>query len=128
MTMTTHQYLNPWHEAGRYGPKYYTTEATPREYGGYLIFNRIPGVCWDIVKDGVCIAQRARMKGARGFIDQLNAPTADLTEAQAYFVKRALKNLPPKPTVEATTAGLQYIIPGAEKRQRPNATQLELLL
>lgn len=30
--------------------------------------------------------------------------------------------------VEATNAGLQYIIPGAEKRQRPNATQLELLI
>lgn len=30
--------------------------------------------------------------------------------------------------VEATDAGLQYVIPGAEKRQNPNATQLELLI
>ena len=31
------------------------------------------------------------------------------------------------PTTEATNAGAQYVIPGAEKVQRPNATQTELL-
>lgn len=33
----------------------------------------------------------------------------------------------PAPLTEATAAGAQAVIPGAEKRQRPTATQLELL-
>lgn len=34
----------------------------------------------------------------------------------------------PAPTVEATAAGAQYVIPGAEKRQARGAAQLSLLL
>lgn len=57
-------YRNPWYDSSKgHDPEYYVTEAEPREYRGYFIYNRIPGVpgrgCWDIVKDGVCVAQRA---------------------------------------------------------------------
>lgn len=60
----TATYKNPWYDASRgHDPEFYTTEAKPREYRGYLIYNRIPGKpghgCWDIVKDGVCVTQRA---------------------------------------------------------------------
>lgn len=72
--MTT-TYKNPWCNGGKCGPEFYTTEATPREYRGYLIYHRIPGGpgygCWDIVKDGVCITQRAgdTNKGLNKIID-----------------------------------------------------------
>jgi hypothetical protein len=47
------------------------TEVTPKEYKGYLIYERIKGVCFDIVKDGACIGMYAGVNGAKGFIDTL---------------------------------------------------------
>jgi len=44
----------------------------------------------------------------------------------AEWRDRCIANAPTR-HAEATPAGLQYIIPGAEKRQRPSAQQLELL-
>jgi hypothetical protein len=78
--MTT-VYKNPWHKPNNptYGPEYYKTDAKPREYKGYLIYNRIPGKpgrgCWDIVKDGICITQRAgdTNHGLNSVIDDLIA-------------------------------------------------------
>lgn len=74
--MTT--YRNPWHKAGGdYGPSFYETEVTPREYRGYLIYNRIDGYgvsgrgVWDVVKNGVCVAQHAGPRGARERIDSM---------------------------------------------------------
>lgn len=31
---------------------------------------RIPGVVWDVVKDGVCVTQRAGLSGAKSFIEE----------------------------------------------------------
>ena len=75
-------YKNPWHILGKqrggkstaYGPPEYQTYATPTEYKGYLIYERIPGSVWDVVKDGVCVTQRAGLGGAKQAIDgRLNA-------------------------------------------------------
>lgn len=46
-------------------------ESKPVEYKGHLIFERIKGVCYDVVKDGVCIGMRAGISGAKRFIDKL---------------------------------------------------------
>lgn len=61
-------YRNPWHKPGKpeYGPEQYRTDAQPEECCGYLIYHRLPLV-WDVVKDGVCISQRAGINGARRF-------------------------------------------------------------
>lgn len=46
------------------------TDATPVKYKGFLIYERIKGVCFDIVKDGVCVSMYAGLNGAKGAIDQ----------------------------------------------------------
>jgi hypothetical protein len=56
------KYKNPWHKADQldtYGPKFYETEARAIKAGPYLVYQRLKGVCWDWVKDGVCLTQRA---------------------------------------------------------------------
>ena len=45
------------------------TDAKPIEYKGYLIYERIKGVCFDIVKNGVCVCMRAGINGAKSAID-----------------------------------------------------------
>lgn len=54
-----------------YGPVMYSTEVKPKEYKGHLIYERIAGSVWDVVKDGVCLTQRAGPNGARQYIDGL---------------------------------------------------------
>lgn len=65
-------YKNPWHKDGRpeYGPIDYVTDVEPKEYRGYLIYNRNP-VVWDVVLDGVCVTQLAGPRGARDAIDRI---------------------------------------------------------
>lgn len=79
--MTQHTYDNPWHRPGKSetGPAIYITDATPAEYRGYLIFQRIRGAVWDVVKDGTCVAQRAGFTGALAAVDEL--ATKNQTEA-----------------------------------------------
>ena len=66
-------YKNPRYQFGlpQYGPAEYSTDATPKEYKGYLIFERVRGHVWDIVKDGTCVHQRAGLNGAKEAIDEL---------------------------------------------------------
>jgi len=76
--MTT-RYKNPWYNPRRnssYDPEYYETDAKPKEYKGYLIYERIPGQVWDIVKDGVCVGQMAGPNGARQRVDELTGTPA----------------------------------------------------
>lgn len=65
------KYRNPWHEPGSeaYGPAEYESEARPREYRGHLIVERIKRACWDVVKDGRCVAQRATGACVDGEVD-----------------------------------------------------------
>lgn len=76
--MTT-TYRNPWHRPldKAYGPPVYQTEARPAEYRGYQIFHRLSEV-WDVVKDGVCVTQRAGADGARRAVDALLTPARPL--------------------------------------------------
>ena len=69
------EYRNPWHKPGKpeYGPVMFRTDARPKVYGDYLIYERIHGTVWDVVKGGECITQRAGPNGARRFIDELTA-------------------------------------------------------
>jgi len=60
-----------------YSPKYQDskpvieTDAKPVEYKGYLIYERIKGVCFDIVRKGVCISMCAGLNGAKKEIDKI---------------------------------------------------------
>lgn len=71
-------YRNPWHcpHDSKYGPAMYETNAKPVLYRGYEIYNRIPGAVWDVVKDGVCVTQRAGKTGALSYIDQYGVQAA----------------------------------------------------
>lgn len=66
-------YINPLHHHGNsmYGPNQYSTDAKPKSYKGYLIYERIEGVCFDVVLNGTCVTQRAGINGARRAIDEL---------------------------------------------------------
>lgn len=66
-------YKNPWYKPKNptYGPEYYTTDAKPLEYKGFSIYERFIDICFDVVKDGTCISQRAGLNGAKRFIDSL---------------------------------------------------------
>lgn len=50
------QWFNPMHG---HDPEIYRTDAKPIEYRGYFFYERIKGRCWDIVRNGVCVGQRA---------------------------------------------------------------------
>jgi hypothetical protein len=75
--MTTYRNLfhNP-HDP-QYGPREITTDAIPTEFQGYLIYERVRGVVWDVVKDGVCVTQRAGINGAREWIGYEVADNCD---------------------------------------------------
>jgi hypothetical protein len=75
MIKKVERYRNPWHQGAdkvnAYGPPLYTTDVKSKEYKGHLIYERIKGMCWDVVKDGVCVTQRAGLSGAKKAIDNL---------------------------------------------------------
>jgi hypothetical protein len=60
-------FYNPSHG---HDPEFYETDAKPVEYQGCLLYQRIKGCCWDVVKDGVCIGQYGGRSGAEAFIDR----------------------------------------------------------
>lgn len=67
----TARYRNPWFRPrGDHGPEFYETDAKPVEYRGYLIYQRVKGAVWDVVRDGVCVTRRAGITGAKRAIDQ----------------------------------------------------------
>lgn len=82
-----HRYQNPWHNphCTDYGPAFYETDKEPVEYRGFQIFQRIPGA-WELVKDGVCLTQRAGKDGPRALADALMGNASDEPE---WFVERA---------------------------------------
>jgi len=73
--MTEHRYRNPWARASD-SPEYVRT-VEPIKYHGALIFRVLPGQ-FDVVKAGVCIAQRGGLEGAKlvaEAVEDLQAPT-----------------------------------------------------
>lgn len=64
------------------GPEFYETEAQPTEHRGYLIYERIRGHVWDVVKNGWCVTQRAGFDGACRAIDELLSRQAEVKNAK----------------------------------------------
>jgi hypothetical protein len=65
------RYRNSFYDSVHgYDPEFYETDAKPVEYKGYLLYQRLHGRCWDVVKDGVCIGQYAGRSGAQAFVDR----------------------------------------------------------
>lgn len=82
------EYINPWHKSGRpeYGPRTYTTEAPPKEYRGFQLYQRI-GQSVDVVKDGVCVTQRGGPRGGREAVDAFwDAPANWESERMAGYL------------------------------------------
>jgi hypothetical protein len=71
------KYRNPWYKSdqGHYGPRYFETDAKPVEHAGHLIYQRVPGQVWDVVKDGVCLTQLAGPNGAKEAAEKLRDGT-----------------------------------------------------
>lgn len=57
-----HTYRNPW--AKPFEPQDYTRHVDPVDYLGCQLF-RVHPAQWDVVKAGVCIAQRCSLMGAK---------------------------------------------------------------
>lgn len=66
------EYRNSFYSARGSDPAIYRTEVRPVEYKGLLLYQRIKGVCWDVVRDDVCIGQYAGRSGAEAFVDRLS--------------------------------------------------------
>jgi hypothetical protein len=49
----------------------FSTAAKPIHYRGFQIFERIKGRSFELVKDGVCLTQRAGRNGPRNLVDAL---------------------------------------------------------
>jgi len=68
------RYENPWHDpTDRMSRSHFETDIRPVKYRGYLIYHRIKsssgGDCYDVVKDDLCLTQRAGLNGAKKAID-----------------------------------------------------------
>jgi hypothetical protein len=89
--MTTAKYKNPWYDPTHgHDPAVYITDVKPVEYRGYKIYQRMKGVCWDVVKDGVCIGQRCGKSGAISLIDLIHDKPKDFWAERALgFLKDA---------------------------------------
>ena len=58
-------YTNPWHIPGNfYSPKEFTRDIKPIIHAGCEIY-KVNKDQYDVVKSGVCIAQRAGLNGAK---------------------------------------------------------------
>lgn len=79
---TVSRYRNPWHRSGE--PEFYETTTKPVEYRGFQIFHRFGG--WELVKDGVCLTQRAGKNGPRNLADAL---CGDLNDEPEWLVESA---------------------------------------
>jgi hypothetical protein len=75
--MSEHRYRNPW--AKPHEPQDYTRNVDPIEHKGCLIFHVLPDQ-WDVVRDGVCIAQRVSLDGAKYAAEMVRDVTAPTHE------------------------------------------------
>lgn len=84
----TFTYRNPWFTPGKahYGPEFFSTDAKPVAYRGFQIVERIKGHSWELVKDGVCLTQRAGRNGPKQLADAL---LGDASEDCPFNVQRA---------------------------------------
>lgn len=67
------KYTNPFYSPKILGSQpEIQTDVQPIEHKGYLIYERIKGSVWDIVKDGICVTMMAGLNGAKRAIDMIN--------------------------------------------------------
>jgi len=81
----TYTYRNPW--ARMFEPQEYTRTAEPIEYRGCQIFRVLP-TQWDVVKAGVCIAQRTGLEGAKAcaaIVEDMESPTHDDVKERMFL-------------------------------------------
>jgi hypothetical protein len=73
-------YVNPWHNPNNssFGPKMFESYATPIEYMGFQIYERVEGLVWDVVKHrwnkergwhDMCLDTRPSLEAAKKAID-----------------------------------------------------------
>jgi len=63
-------YKNSFHVTGSKDThEWLSTNAKPTKYKGWLIYERVKGSVWDVVKDGVCEGMYAGLNGAKRSID-----------------------------------------------------------
>jgi hypothetical protein len=67
--MTEYRYTNPWARSTE--PTEYVRTVAPIEYSGCQLFHVFPKQ-WDTVKNGVCIAQRCAIEGAKYAADSVS--------------------------------------------------------
>lgn len=66
------KYKNPFYSPKILGSQpEIETDVQPIEYKGYLVYERIRGSIWDVVKDSVCVTMMAGLNGAKQAIDEL---------------------------------------------------------
>ena len=64
-------YINSFYQKSVQGSNpVLAADAKPVNYKGYLIYKRLEA-CFDIVKDGVCVAMYAGLNGAKTKVDDL---------------------------------------------------------
>lgn len=82
------KYKNPWFNTGKdNGPELFECDKDPVEYNGCLIYEReeFGYKVFDVVKDGICVAQRAGPRGAREAVDNKS------WEEREWWKKRGVK-------------------------------------
>jgi len=89
--MNIKQYVNPW-KSTKNRIEYFMVQSQPIEYKKYEIYV-LHDKCSNIVKEGICIAQRVNVEGCKGFIDILESCDNLLTESDKYYKYRALSFL-----------------------------------
>jgi hypothetical protein len=91
----THCYRNSFHDGTEAcGPEFFETDAKPVEHLGCLIYERIKGVGFDIVANGVCVHQRSSLDAAKIFINRIAVQLVELRSKQSPFdpnITNALK-------------------------------------
>lgn len=81
----THRYLNPWSADPVAKPEYFTAAVKPIDYRGFQIFHRLPK-SYELVKDGVCLTQRAGGGSLKALADAL---LGDKSTEPKWLVERA---------------------------------------
>jgi hypothetical protein len=80
------RYINSFHDGtDAYGPEFYETDAKPTEHLGCLIYERIKGVGFDIVANGICVHQRSSLNAAKTFINRVAVQLVESRENASVF-------------------------------------------
>lgn len=79
------RYLNPWSADPVSNPEYFESYAQPIDYRGFQIVRRFPK-SHELVKDGVCLTQRAGGGALKSLVDAL---LGDKSDHPKWLVERA---------------------------------------